>query len=108
VADAEIGIGHVAGGLLVARRDQGDPVARVVQRIEQPDIAVPADAEHVRHLLVHEELGDQLSALHHRHALLRRVRRLNRARPDRYPSAVRRGVRASAKKAAAPETPPPV
>jgi hypothetical protein len=48
---AEIGIRHVRGDLLVARRDELDPVARAVERIQHADIAVPADAEHVRDLV---------------------------------------------------------
>ena len=69
VADAEIGIRHMRGDLLVARRDELDPVARAVEGIEQPDIAVPADAEHVGNLVVDQVLGDQIGALHPRHCL---------------------------------------
>ena len=64
VAHAEIGIRHVRGDLLVARRDELDPVARAVERIEHADIAVPADAEHVRDLVPHQMLRDQVGTLH--------------------------------------------
>ena len=46
--DAEEAVGHVCGGLLVAWRDQLDLVASFIEGIEQTDVAVPADAEHVR------------------------------------------------------------
>ena len=36
----------------------------LVQRVEHADVAVAADAEHVRHLLLDQVLGDQLAALH--------------------------------------------
>ncbi len=64
VAHAEIRVRHVRGDLLVTRRDQLDPVARAVERIQHADIAVPADAEHVRDLVPHQMLGDQVGALH--------------------------------------------
>ena len=67
VAHAEIGVRHVGGDLLVARRDQLDPVARAVERVEHADIAVPADAEHVRNLVPDQMLRDQVGTLHPRH-----------------------------------------
>ena len=35
----------------------------LVQRVEQPDIAVAAQAEDVRHLLAHEIVDDDLAAV---------------------------------------------
>ena len=67
VRDAEEAIGHMRGGLLVARRDQPDPVAPLVERVEQADVAVSADAEHVGNLLVDQEVGDDVAALAHCH-----------------------------------------
>src|SRR5262249_54148631 len=64
VTHAEIGVRHMGGDLLVAWGDEFDAVAHVVERVEQPDVAVPAQAEHVGHLLPDQELGDQLSAFH--------------------------------------------
>ena len=51
VAHAKIGVRHVGGDLLVARRDQLDAVARVIERIEHADVAVAANAEHVGYLV---------------------------------------------------------
>src|SRR5206468_4680799 len=62
VLDAEIAVGHVPRRLLVARRDEPQLVAHLVERIEQADIAVPADAENVRDLFLDQEFGDQLAA----------------------------------------------
>jgi hypothetical protein len=42
VAHAEVGVRHMGGDLLVARRDEFDSVAHVVERIEQPDVAMTA------------------------------------------------------------------
>src|SRR6266540_1970682 len=53
--------------LLVARRDELDLVAHVIKRVEQPDIAVTADAEHVRDLVLDQVLGNQIGTLHPRH-----------------------------------------
>ena len=78
VLHAEVAVGHVRGGLLVARRDQFDLVAHLVQRIEQADVAVATDAEDVRHLFINEEFGDQFAALL-RHLLLAGSRRRSHA-----------------------------
>ena len=50
--------------LLVARRNQLDAVARLVQRIEHADIAVAANAEHIGNIVFDQIFGDQLGALH--------------------------------------------
>ena len=64
VLDAEVGVGHVAGALLVARRDELQLVLHVVERVEDADVAVAADAEDVGHLLLHQVLGDELATFH--------------------------------------------
>jgi hypothetical protein len=50
--------------LLVARRDELDAVARLVERIEHADIAVAANAEDIRNIVGDQIVGDQLGALH--------------------------------------------
>ena len=70
VRDAKVSVSHVAGGLLVARRDQLDLVLPLPQRVEQPDIAVSADTEDVRHPFLNQEIGDQISAFHAWHCVL--------------------------------------
>ena len=67
VPHAEIGVRHVAGHLLVARRHQLDAVARGVEGIEHADIAVAANSEHVGNLAVDQEFGDEIGTLHPRH-----------------------------------------
>ena len=69
VPHAEVGVGHVRGHLLVARRDQLDAVARGVKRVEHADIAVAADAEHVGDFAVDQIFGDEVGALHASHAI---------------------------------------
>ena len=44
-----------------------DAVARVVERVEHADVAMPADAEHVGDLVLDQVLRDQLGTLHARH-----------------------------------------
>ena len=53
--------------LLMPRRDQFHLVSNVVERIEESDIAVTTDPEHERHFLLHQELRDEIPALHCRH-----------------------------------------
>ena len=55
------------GDLLVARRNQRDAVARLIERVEHADIAVPADAEDIGNVVGDQIFGDQLGALHSRH-----------------------------------------
>ena len=85
VADAEIGVRHVRGDLLVARRDQLDAVARLVERIEHADIAVAANAEDIGNIVVDQIFGDQFGALHPWHRcswrLIATVPFLSRSRP---------------------------
>src|SRR5262245_31447647 len=51
----------------MARRDELDRVARLVKLVEQANVAVPADAEHVGDLLAREKIDNELSTLHARH-----------------------------------------
>ena len=67
VLDAKVGVGHVAGALLVARRDQLDLVTHVIERIEDADVAVTADAEDIGHLFLDQVMGDEFAALHGGH-----------------------------------------
>jgi hypothetical protein len=62
VPDFVVGIGHVAGGLLVMRRDGLDAVRRRGGRIEKTDVAVTAHAEEVRHLLLDQVLDHDFRA----------------------------------------------
>ena len=81
VPHAEVGVRHVAGHLLVARRHHLDAVARAVEGIEHAHIAVAANPEHVGNLAIDQKFGDDIGTLHSRHmfppvvlpALLRHV-----------------------------------
>ena len=53
--------------LLVARRNELDAVARLVERIEHADIAVAANAEDIGNIVVDQIFGNELGALHSRH-----------------------------------------
>ena len=64
VAHPEIGVRHMGRDLLVARRNELDAVARLVERIEHADIAVAAYAEDIRNIVGDQIVGDQLGALH--------------------------------------------
>ena len=44
--------------------DGTDAVLRLERRIQETDIAVPAQAEQVRHLLAHQEIHDDIGAIH--------------------------------------------
>ena len=83
VLHAEVAVGHVRGGLLVARRDELDLVAHLVQRIEQADVAVAADAEHVGDLLLDQEFRDEIATFP-RHGLAARVGRARQALVRRF------------------------
>ena len=64
MTDAEISVGHVRGDLLVTRRDKLDAVTRLIERIEHADIAVTANAEHVRNTVGDQVFRYQFGALH--------------------------------------------
>src|ERR1700675_3627823 len=63
----EISVRHMRRDLLMTRRDQCDAVARLIKRIEHPDIAVSANAEDIRDIVGNEIFGNQFRALHSRH-----------------------------------------
>src|SRR5690348_12355193 len=64
---AEIGIRHVRCDLLVTRRDECDAVTRLVEGVEDSDVAVTAQAEHVRNFAIDKIFRDDLGTLHPRH-----------------------------------------
>ena len=70
VADTKVGVGHVSGDLLVARRDQRNLVADVVERVQHADVAMPADPEDVGDCLRDQELGNEFRAFLSFHPLL--------------------------------------
>jgi hypothetical protein len=88
MGDAEVSVGHVACRLLVARRNQLDPVLAFPQAVEQADVAVAADAEDVRHPLADQELGDEIATLHARHDPFPRDRRSQDCDADGSPAPV--------------------
>jgi len=45
--------------------DGFDRVGALIECVDEADIAVPAQAEHVRHLLAHEIIDDDLAAIEH-------------------------------------------
>ena len=72
----------VTGRLLVAGRDGLYGIGAVVEGIQQPDIAMAAEAEDIGHLLADEVLDDHLAAIAHgAQAATRRA--MSRASPSR-------------------------
>jgi hypothetical protein len=65
VRHAEVRVGHVPGRLLVPGRDRLDGVGAIVERVEQADVAVAAEAEDVGDLLADQVLDDDLAAVSH-------------------------------------------
>ena len=68
---AVVNVGHEAGDALVMHRDGLDVGRALVQRVDELDIAVAAQAEHLRHLLLDQVVDDDLGAVEHvtRHRL---------------------------------------
>ena len=62
-ADAVVHVGHEAGDALVVDGDGLDVVGAFIERVEEADIAVAAQAEDVRHLFAHEIVDDHLTAV---------------------------------------------
>ena len=89
--DAVVHVGHEAGDALVMHRDGLDVGFTLEQRVDELDIAVPAQAEDVRHFLPDQIVDDDLGAVQHigRH----RIRLLTRS-----PSLMRHPGLASAAK----------
>ena len=68
VEDSPVGVGHVAGRLLVMHGDRLNGVPRIVEGIQQTDIAVAAESEGKLHALAQQPVDDDLRAcLRHRH-----------------------------------------
>src|ERR1700712_1724970 len=67
---AKVSVRHVGGDLLVARRDKLDPGARAVERVQHPDAAATANAEHVWTFVGDQRLGGQVGALHACHVAI--------------------------------------
>jgi hypothetical protein len=63
--DAVVAVRHEAGDGLVVHRNGLDVVRALVQRIDELDVAVPAQAERIRHLLAHQIVDDHLAAVEH-------------------------------------------
>ena len=63
--DAVIDVGHEARDGLVMHRNGLDVVAPLVQRVDEADIAVAAQAEDVRHLFADQIVDDDLAAVEH-------------------------------------------
>ena len=63
--DAVIDVGHEAGDALVMHRDGLDVVRSLVQRVDELDIAVAAQAEHLRHLFLDQIVDDDLGTIEH-------------------------------------------
>jgi len=61
--DAVIDIGHEARHGLMVHRDGLDVGGALMQRIDEADIAMPAQAEHVGHALAHEIIDNDLPAV---------------------------------------------
>ena len=62
---AVIDVGHEAGDALVVHRDGLDVGRALVQRVDELDVAVAAQAEHLRHLLLDQIVDDDLGAVEH-------------------------------------------
>ena len=63
--DAVVDVGHEAGDALVMHRDGLDVGGALVQRVDELDVAVAAQAEHLRHLLLDQIVDDDLGAIEH-------------------------------------------
>ena len=63
--DAVIHVGHEAGDALVMHRDGLDVGRAFVKRVDELDVAVAAQAEHLRHLLLDQVVDDDLGAVEH-------------------------------------------
>src|SRR5262249_32625369 len=64
-ADAVVHVRHETGDALVMNGDSLDVVGAFVERVEEADIAVAAQAKDVRHLFAHELVDDHLTAVEH-------------------------------------------
>ncbi len=64
-ADPVVDVGHEARDGLVVHGDRLDIVRALIERVDEADIAVAAQAEDVRHLLPHKVVDDHLTAVEH-------------------------------------------
>ena len=64
-ADAVVHVRHETGDALVVDGDCLDFVGAFVERVEEADIAVAAEAENVRYLFAYEIVDDHLTAVEH-------------------------------------------
>src|ERR1700726_623560 len=77
--DAVIDVGHEAGDALVMHRDGLELVGTLVQRVDELDIAVTAQAEHLRHFFLDQIVDDNLGPIE-------RIARRHRITPYRFDS----------------------
>ena len=91
--DAVVDVGHEAGDALVMHRDGLDVGRALVQRVDELDVAVAAQAEHLRHLLLDQIVDDDLGAVEHvtRHRFTLSLRSTNS--PPRLACAARQRAR---------------
>ncbi len=64
MGDPEVGIGHVARRLFMSHRHGFNLILPIVQGIEKSDNPVPAKAEYVRNLFLHEIFRNNVSSPH--------------------------------------------
>ena len=60
-----IDVGHEAGDALMVHRNRLEFVGALVQGIDKLDVAVAAEAEHLRHFLLDQVVDDDLGAIEH-------------------------------------------
>src|ERR1700732_2987414 len=63
--DAVVHVGHEPSYALVMDGNGLDLVGALIQRVDEPDVAVPAQTEHVRYLLANQIVDDHLTAIEH-------------------------------------------
>ena len=61
--DTVIDVGHEAGDALMVHRDGLDLVGTLIERVDELDVAVAAEAEHLRHLLLDQIVDNDLGAI---------------------------------------------
>ena len=63
--DAVIDVGHEARDALMVHRDGLDLLAALIERVDELDVAVAAEAEDLRHLLLDQVIDNHLGAVEH-------------------------------------------
>ena len=61
--NAVVDIGHEAGDALVMHRDGLELVGALIQRVDELDVAVAAEAEHLRHFFLDQIIDDDLGPI---------------------------------------------